>query len=108
MSYALSAYLQTMETASRMNAYLHTMQGSRKTEQPDVRRPSKYHREIKPGVLIDVYDVIAAFGVTNPADAHAIKKLLMAGQRGHKNGETDRREAIQAIERAIELEQPHE
>lgn len=65
---------------------------------------TKYRREIKPGVLIDVYDVLQAFGVTNPADAHAIKKLLMASQRGHKNGETDRLEAIQAIERAIEME----
>lgn len=66
---------------------------------------SKYHREIKPGVWIDVYDVLEAFSVTNSADAHAIKKLLMPGTRGHKDAVTDRREAIASIERAIELEQ---
>lgn len=66
--------------------------------------PSKYHREIKPGVHVDVYAVLVAFGVTNPADAHAIKKLLMPGQRGHKDAIQDREEAIASIRRAIEIE----
>jgi hypothetical protein len=66
--------------------------------------PSKYHREIRPGVWIDVYDLLALYAVTNPADAHAIKKLLMPGQRGGKGAKQDRTEAIQAIQRAIELE----
>ncbi len=65
---------------------------------------SKYHREIKPGVWIDVYSVLVAFGVTNPADAHAIKKLLMPGQRGAKSAIQDREEAIMSIYRAIEIE----
>lgn len=65
---------------------------------------SKYHREIKPGVWIDVYSVLVAFGVTNPADAHAIKKLLMPGQRGAKTAIQDREEAIMSIYRAIEIE----
>ena len=65
---------------------------------------SKYHREIKPGVEIDVYDVLTAFCVTNPADAHAVKKLLMPGQRGSKDGIQDREEAIVSIRRAIEIE----
>lgn len=69
---------------------------------------SKYHREIKPGVFIDVYSVLVAFGVTNPADAHAIKKLLMPGMRGHKDGVQDRREAIASIQRAIEIEEGKE
>lgn len=65
---------------------------------------SKYHREIKPGVWIDVYSVLVAFGVTNPADAHAIKKLLMPGQRGAKSAIQDREEAIMSIYRAIGIE----
>lgn len=69
---------------------------------------SKYHREIKPGVWVDVYSVLVAFGVTNPADAHAIKKLLMPGMRGHKDGVQDRREAIASIQRAIEIEEGKE
>jgi hypothetical protein len=62
-----------------------------------------YRREIAPGVLVDVYDVLVAFGVTCPATAHAIKKLLCAGQRGAKGLQQDLIEVRPALERAIEL-----
>ena len=65
---------------------------------------SKYHVQIK-GQWVDVYDILAAYNVTNPADAHAIKKMLYPGQRGAKDGIQDRREAIVSLQRAIELEQ---
>ena len=65
--------------------------------------PSKYHVRLK-GSWCDVYDVLQAFGVSNPADQHAIKKMLMPGKRGHKGSIQDRREAIQSLQRAIELE----
>ena len=64
---------------------------------------SKYVRTIH-GVNIDVYDVLNAWNVTCPATAHAIKKLLMPGQRGHKSKANDLEEAHKAIQRAIELE----
>jgi hypothetical protein len=64
---------------------------------------SKYSRRIGKEV-VDVYDVLMAFGVTNPATQHAIKKLLMPGNRGHKDKLTDLKEAHQSIARAIELE----
>jgi hypothetical protein len=64
--------------------------------------PSKYHVVINGG-WADVYDVLWAFKVTNPATAHAIKKLLKPGQRGHKDEITDLTEAAQSIARAIEL-----
>ena len=64
---------------------------------------SKYSRRIRKEV-VDVYDVLMAFGVTNPATQHAIKKLLMPGNRGHKDKLTDLKEAYQSIVRAIELE----
>jgi hypothetical protein len=51
-------------------------------------------------VIIDVYDVLDAFDVSNPATAHAIKKLLCTGSRGAKDWETDLQEAIDSIERA--------
>ena len=51
-------------------------------------------------VVIDVYDVLDAFDVTNPAAAHAIKKLLCPGGRGFKAWETDHQEAIDSLERA--------
>ncbi|MCF6207605.1 MAG: hypothetical protein L3J47_12070 [Sulfurovum sp.] len=68
-----------------------------------VRPKNKYQRECK-GITIDVYDVLVAFNVTNPATAHAIKKLLMPGVRGHKDKLTDLKEAKESIVRAIELE----
>ena len=43
---------------------------------------SKYSRRIGKEV-VDVYDVLMVFNVTNPATQHAIKKLLMPGSRGH-------------------------
>jgi len=72
-----------------------------------VKPRSKYHVKIN-GKWSDVYDVLLAFGVTNPADQHAIKKMLMPGKRGHKDGIKDREEAIVSLKRAIELEQQND
>ncbi len=66
---------------------------------------SKYHREIKDNVWVDVYDVLVAFDVDNPAIQHALKKMLAPGQRGVKDTITDIKEAIISLTRAIELEQ---
>lgn len=63
---------------------------------------TKYQRKIK-GAAIDVYDVLVAYNVTCPATAHAIKKLLMPGERHAKTWEQDINEAIASLERAKEL-----
>jgi len=65
---------------------------------------NKYLKEIKPGVDVDVYDILLAFGVSCPATQHAIKKLLMPGQRGSKDTLLDLKEARSSIDRAMELE----
>tara|TARA_R100001591_G_scaffold109567_1_gene119878 strand:+ start:189 stop:422 length:234 start_codon:yes stop_codon:yes gene_type:complete len=73
---------------------------------------SKYIRTIKTfehcgeiiNVEVDVYDVLKAFNVVNPATQHAVKKLLCTGIRGHKSALTDLEEACQSVERAIDLE----
>lgn len=67
---------------------------------------SKYHAEINPGVWVDVYDVLNAFDVECHAIGHAIKKLLKPGQRGYKDAEQDKREAIASIGRSIEIKKP--
>jgi len=64
---------------------------------------NKYEKRIK-NINIDVYDVLVAFDVTCPAMQHAIKKCLMSGQRGYKDTRQDKREAIQSIERSIQLD----
>lgn len=72
-----------------------------KVEKVEVK--SKYHHEIKPGVWVDVYDVLAAFNVTNPALQHLIKKALQAGNRGHKSLAEDLNDIVKSAERAREL-----
>lgn len=51
----------------------------------------------------DVYSVLAAFGVRCPAIQHAIKKLLMPGQRGSKGEMQDLDEALASVSRAIDM-----
>ena len=64
---------------------------------------SKYIRKIK-GVEVDVYDILQAWDVRNPALQHLIKKALQPGQRGHKSREQDLQDIIASALRAIELE----
>ena len=73
---------------------------------------SKYTREITQTlpdedqgftIDVDVYDVLRAFAVTDPAIQHAVKKLLCTGIRGHKDTRQDLEEAIQSIERALDV-----
>ena len=72
---------------------------------------SKYTRQITQTLAdedqgftinVDVYDVLRAFAVTDPAIQHAIKKLLCTGIRGHKDSRQDLEEAVQSIERALD------
>ena len=63
-------------------------------------KKNKYNRLMRNGVRVDVYDILDAFGVENPAVAHAIKKMLCAGQRGYKDFNQDIDEAIESLERA--------
>lgn len=65
---------------------------------------NKYLHEIKPGVFVDVYDVLMAWNVSNPALQHLIKKALQAGDRGHKSREQDLQDIIDSAIRAKELE----
>ena len=50
---------------------------------------------------VDVYRVMTAFNVKNAALQHANKKILKAGERGHKDYVQDLKEAIASIELAI-------
>lgn len=61
-----------------------------------------YHKR-SPFSHVDVYRVLALFGVTDPCLQHAIKKLLVAGGRGAKDVHKDIREAIETLERWEEM-----
>lgn len=66
-------------------------------------KSNKYSKNIK-GVDVDVYDILNAFDVQNPALQHLIKKALMPGERGHKDREQDMKEIVASAKRAAELE----
>lgn len=68
----------------------------------DKPKRSKYHREILPGVYVDVYDVIGAFGVNDGGFQHALKKLLATGTRGHKDEAEDRKDIYDSVVRSNE------
>lgn len=68
-----------------------------------VNKYSRAVRGVGGQVSIDVYDVLVAFGVTCPARAHAVKKILAAGQRGAKSELQDLQEARQSLDRACDL-----
>ena len=72
----------------------------RKLTSPIIKEMDGGLTDIELEVFIDVYDVLDAFNVSNPATSHAIKKLLCTGSRGAKDWETDLQEAIDSLERA--------
>jgi hypothetical protein len=84
----------TPTTGDDMNKY------QRKLTNPIIKEMDGGLTDIELEVFIDVYDVLDAFDVPNPATAHAVKKLLCTGSRGAKDWETDLQEAIDSLERA--------
>lgn len=72
---------------------------------------SKYDREIigrdNEGnlrvITVDVYRVLSAFEVTDPALQHLIKKALCAGLRGHKDTDQDLHDIIDSGHKALTL-----
>jgi hypothetical protein len=69
-----------------------------------VSKHSHYFKNVSHLETIDVYRVLQLFDVTNPCIQHAIKKLLVAGNRGGgKNQQQDLKEAIDSINRAIDM-----
>ncbi len=62
-----------------------------------------YYKDVRSFNTIDIYAVLALFDVTDPAEQHAIKKLLLAGGRGAKDATKDRLEAIESLLRGFEL-----
>lgn len=66
------------------------------------KEQNKYTRTLK-GQKVDVYDVLKAFNVTDPALQHLIKKALCCGLRGHKDQAQDLQDIVDSAKRAVEL-----
>ena len=67
---------------------------------------SHYHKNVSQYDTIDVYAVCKIFDVQDTSGClqHAIKKLLVTGKRGHKDRKTDIQNAIDTLNRLLELE----
>ena len=68
------------------------------------RKHGHYYKDVIKLKAVDVYMVCKLFGVNDAAISHAVKKLLCSGQRGYKDAEKDIREAIDTLQRYIEIE----
>lgn len=62
-----------------------------------------YFKDVRHLDYIDVYRVIDLFAVEHPAMQHALKKVIAAGQRGAKSTEQDAREAIDSLNRYLQM-----
>ena len=58
---------------------------------------SKYNK-------LDIYRILKLYEVSDPCLQHAIKKLLCAGKRGAKNFLQDVSEAMQSLQRFLEMQ----
>lgn len=63
----------------------------------------QYFKSVKRLKYIDVYRVLALFEVTDNEIGHAIKKLMAPGKRGSKDKIMDIKEAIDSLERHLEM-----
>ena len=90
-------------------SFIEMIEEAEKFSREVVDTGSKYHRTVcnQQGESIsgvDVYDVLTAFKIENAALQHALKKMLCAGTRGHKNFDKDIDEAIVSLQRAKQIQ----
>lgn len=64
---------------------------------------SHYKKDISRYKILDIYRLLVLYNVTDPAIAHAVKKLLVPGGRGAKDTLQDIIEARDTLNRRIEM-----
>jgi hypothetical protein len=80
----------------------HVPQAPAADKTDEVDRGAKYVHTItnKQGesIKVDIYDVLRAWNVTDPAQAHGLKKQLQPGLRGSKSIEQDLEEGLNSLQ----------
>jgi len=76
-----------------------------KAPEPE-RKHNHYYKDVSKLNVIDVYGVCWKFKVQDDSGCiqHAVKKLLLSGGRGSKDRLTDLNEAVDTLNRLIEIE----
>lgn len=64
-----------------------------------------YYKDVRHLAVVDVYEVLDLFNVTDQTVGHAVKKLLVTGKRGAKGRLQDLIEARDTLSRAIEIQE---
>lgn len=67
------------------------------------RKHSHYFKDVSKLDVIDVYRIIDLYGIKDPCDQHALKKLLCPGERGHKDIIQDTQDVIDTMQRKLEM-----
>lgn len=64
---------------------------------------SHYYKDVSQLKYIDVYRVIQLYDIHDPCLQHALKKILCAGDRGHKSLREDIQNIIDTMNRKLEI-----
>ena len=64
-----------------------------------------YFKDVRHLEYIDVYRIIDLYEITDPCLQHALKKILVAGGRGHKDQSRDVQDVIDSCVRWQEMQQ---
>lgn len=72
-------------------------------KEPERVKYTHYFKDVSSLDKIDIYRVLDLWGVSHPCLQHAAKKILVAGNRGHKDIQKDIQEAIDSLERYKEM-----
>ena len=75
-----------------------------KYPEKDQRKHKHYFKDVSNLEYIDIYRVLSLWEVNDPCIQHAVKKLLVAGNRGYKDVQKDIQEAIESLERWKEMQ----
>lgn len=73
------------------------------SSEPVKKEFGHYFKDVSSLVGLDIYRILLLFEVVDPCLQHAIKKLLVAGNRGKKDISTDIAEAIASLTRWQEM-----
>ncbi|MGZ5029038.1 MAG: hypothetical protein ACXWAT_00765 [Methylobacter sp.] len=70
---------------------------------PEVKDPGAHYRYSYKGIKLDPFRIAKIYGMTDFELMTILKKVLKAGERGHKDKRQDLRDIISAANRAIEI-----
>lgn len=102
-------FVYDVETFKPWNKSFYILKDNQK-ETTDINQPkhSHYFKDISHLDKLDIYRLLDLYDVDHPCLQHAIKKLLVAGGRGAKDEVKDIQEAIDSLNRWMDMNKEDE